>query len=216
MKRHQVKQGDCISSIAEENGFFWETIWNHPENKELKELRKDPNILFPGDVVFVPDIRVKEVSEPTDQVHKFQVKTSPAKLKLRILKEGEPRTNEPFVLTIDGEEKERGNISLDGNIRISIPPVAKKGKLTIGEGENQEIYYLNLGYLDPIDTLTGVKGRLANIGFDCGELNENMDEQTIESITDFQSYINHPNPSGELDEETLKTLEKLHDEANSM
>ena len=88
MKRHQVKQGDCISSIAEENGFFWETVWNHPENKELKELREDPNILFPGDIVFVPDIRPKEVSEPTNQVHKYQVKNAPAKLTLRILKDG--------------------------------------------------------------------------------------------------------------------------------
>jgi N-acetylmuramoyl-L-alanine amidase len=215
MKRHQVKQGDCISSIAEENGFFWETVWNHPENKELKKLREDPNILFPGDIVFVPDIRVKEVSESTNQVHKFQVKNSPAQFHLRILKDGEPRFDEPFTLFIDGEEKKSGNIASDGNISISIPPEAKEGRIIIGEREKQEIYDLNLGFLDPIDTISGVKARLNNIGFDCGKINNQMDEKTIESISNFQSYIRHPKPSGELDDQTRKALQNLHDELSS-
>jgi N-acetylmuramoyl-L-alanine amidase len=215
MKRHQVKQGDCISSIAEENGFFWETVWDHPENQELRELRDDPNILFPGDIVFVPDIRVKEVSEPTNEVHKFRVKNAPAKLKLRILKDGESRADEPFVLTIDGEEKEVGTISSDGNILISIPPTAEKGELTIGEGDNKEIYELNLGYLDPIETTTGVKARLINLGFDCGKVDNEMNDETAEAISDFQSYIQHPNPSGEMDDQTRDALDALHDESSS-
>lgn len=214
MKRHQVKQGDCISSIAEENGFFWETVWNHPDNKELKEKRKDPNILMPGDIVTIPEKRPKEVSEPTNQVHKFRLKNSPAKLTLRILKDGEPRAGETFVLTIDGEEKERGTIASDGNIRISIPPTAQKGELTIGEGKDQEIYELNLGHLDPIDTITGVKARLNNIGFDCGKVNNKIDEQTLKAIKAFQGYINHPNPNGEVDQQTREVLEKLHDRSN--
>ena len=162
----------------------------------------------------LPDIRVKEVSEPTNQVHKFRVKNSPAKLKLRILKDGEPRAGEPYVLIIDGEEKDRGNIASDGNIGISIPPLANKGELTIGEGKDQEIYELNLGHLDPIETITGVKARLINIGFDCGKVNNEMDDETIEAIADFQSYIKHPNPNGELDDQTRDILGKLHDRSS--
>ena len=37
-----VKAGDCVSSVAFERGFFWETVWNHPKNSELKAKRKDP------------------------------------------------------------------------------------------------------------------------------------------------------------------------------
>lgn len=212
MKSHQVKQGDCISSIAEENGFFWETLWNHPQNEQLKELRKDPNILFPGDSVYVPDIREKEVSEPTNQVHKFRIKNAPAKFKVRILRDAEPRSGEQFILSIDDAEIKRGEIPPDGNIEIPIVPQAKKGKLIIGEGEEAEEYILNLGYLDPIETLSGVKARLNNVGFDCGKINNEMNEVTIEAIADFQSYINHPNPNGEVDEETRKALKALHDE----
>ena len=192
-----------------------ETVWNYSANKDLKKLRKDPNILLPGDIVIVPDLRVKEVSESTNQVHKFQVKNSPAKLKLRILKGAEPRAGEPFVLVIDGVEKDRGTISSDGNIQISILPNAKKGKLTVGEGENQEIYELNVGHLDPIDSISGVKSRLNNIGFDCGKLNNEMDEETKTAVKNFQSFINHPDPSGELDDRTKKALAKLHDQSNS-
>lgn len=215
MKSHTVIQGDCFSSIAEENGFFWETLWNHPENKKLRELRKDPNILLPGDVVFVPDKRLKQLSEPTNEVHKYRLKNTPAKLKVRILGDAEPRAGEPFVLIIDDVEIKRGKIPPDGQIEISIPPTAKGGKLLIGEGENEEEYILNLGHLDPIDTLTGVKARLSSVGFDCGEINEEMNEETIEAIADFQSYINHPDPNGQLDDQTRETLKKLHDELGS-
>ena len=84
-KDYVIRQGDCISSIAFRNGFDWITLWNEPANAELKERRKDPNLLFPGDVVHIPDLRLKEVDRPTDQCHSFKVKNVPAKLRLRLL-----------------------------------------------------------------------------------------------------------------------------------
>lgn len=215
MKKHPVSQGDCISSIAEENGFFWETIWNHVDNKQLKDKRQDPNILYPGDVVIVPDKRLKEVSEATNNVYKYKLKNSPAKLKLRILRDAEPRAGENYILSIDKVEIKRGQIPADGNIEIPILPKAKAGELIIGEGENAEIYILNLGFLDPIDTITGVKARLNNIGFDCGKINNEMNAATIEAITNFQGYILHPEPNGKLDDKTRQALQTLHDEMSS-
>ena len=82
---YTVQTGDCISSIAFERGFFWETIWNHPKNAELKQKRVDPNILKEGDIVHVPDKELKEESCATDQKHKFKVKGVPAKLKLKVM-----------------------------------------------------------------------------------------------------------------------------------
>ena len=54
-----VQQGDCISSIAYELGMFPGTVWDDPKNSTLKEKRKNPNALLPGDIVHV---RQKETS----------------------------------------------------------------------------------------------------------------------------------------------------------
>jgi hypothetical protein len=55
-----VQEGDCISSIAVERGFFWQTIWD--ANPDLKKLRQNPNILFPDDIVHIPVLEPKNQS----------------------------------------------------------------------------------------------------------------------------------------------------------
>ena len=83
---YKVADGDCLSSIAFARGFFWETLWNLGENAELKNKRKDPNILHPGDVLHIPDLRLKEESCATENEYKFKLKGVPAKLKLKLMR----------------------------------------------------------------------------------------------------------------------------------
>ena len=52
-KKYTVKQGDCITSIAFNKGFYEKTIWDHPDNAKLKNDRKDMKILQPGDKVVI-------------------------------------------------------------------------------------------------------------------------------------------------------------------
>ena len=66
-----VEPGDCFYNLSRQEGFHWETLWNHSNNADLRERRKHPNVLLPGDEVFVPDLTVKEVARPTDQRHRF-------------------------------------------------------------------------------------------------------------------------------------------------
>jgi hypothetical protein len=204
-----VQEGDCISSIAFENGFFEDTLWNHPNNAELKNKRKDPNVLMPGDVVFIPDIRIKEVPEPTNQVHKFVIKGVPAKLSLRLVYDDGPRRKEPYILDIDGKIL-KGTTDSDGYIRISIMPNAKKGKLTIGTGERLMEYNLRLGRLDPVDEITGIQTRLRNLGFNCGHINGIFDEETKQALEAFQASAGLPT-TGEIDSATKAKLKQAHE-----
>jgi Putative peptidoglycan binding domain len=203
---YQVKQGDCISSIAFENGFFPDTIWNHPGNAELKKKREDPNVLMPGDLVFVPDKRPKEVSEPTNQVHKFKCKNTPEKFKLQLMIGGEPRVGEEYELEI-GDLKFSGKTDSQGRIEQSIPPNAKKGKLLLAKGE--EVYQLQLGNLNPSDEITGAQGRLWNLGLYFGAIDGKMSDELEEAILEFQVSRNIE-PDGELNQATKDALEKAY------
>jgi len=199
---YQVKQGDCISSIAFDHGFFPDTIWEHPNNAELKKKRQDPNVLMPGDVVVVPDKRLKEVNEPTNQVHKFRCKNTPEKLKLQLFIAGEPRANEEYALEID-DLKFSGKTNSQGRIEQSIPPNAKKGRLLFGNGT--EIYQLLLGNLNPSDEITGAQGRLRHLGFYFGSLDGKMSPEFIHAVQEFQ-ISKDLEPNGELDSQTVNAL----------
>lgn len=123
-KQYVVAQGDCISSIALAKGFKWETIWNYASNSELKKLRKDPNILLPGDVLIIPPKTRKEVSRATEAKHKFVKKGTPAKIKMRLLQEGKPRANVSYIFTVEGKIH-RDKTGADGYLMFPIPPNAK-------------------------------------------------------------------------------------------
>src|SRR5687767_2674498 len=144
---YEVQQGECMNSISQAHGFFWKTLWNHPENAELKQARKDPDVLQPGDRVHIPEFTQREESCATEKLHKFRKKGTPAKLRMQILVGDKPRANEKYKLIIDGKE-EKGTLDGDGKLEAWIPPGARDGKLLVGDVADE--YPLNFGHIDPI------------------------------------------------------------------
>lgn len=212
---YEVEPGDCMSSIAFTRGFFWETLWNLPQNASLKTRRKDPNVLMTGDIVHVPDLTVKQESRPVDQTHKFQLKGIPEMLRLQILDaDKNPRANLDYTIVIEGISQ-RGQTDGNGEIKIAIPPNAKTGKLTYaalpdasGE-EKTQVNTLQLGVLDPITEVSGLKARLANLGFYKGALNGVLDDATKAAVSAFQKKQGLPE-TGASDDATQAKLQKLH------
>jgi hypothetical protein len=207
MQKHVVQQGECLSSIAFESGFLLDTIWNHPDNSELKQKRKDPNILQEGDVVNIPDLQLGEYSRPTDARHKFRLKNVPAMCRLQVFDGEQPRANQKYLLIIDGTSFS-GSTDADGKLEQAMPPNAQRGKLTIGP--DQMTYDLQFGYLDPVSEISGVQGRLINLGYDCGEINGEMNDRTKAAIQAFQHRF-QLNETGQMDDNTQKKLEEIHD-----
>jgi N-acetylmuramoyl-L-alanine amidase len=184
MAQYTVQQGDCITKIARDNGLTSEKIWKHPSNAELKAKRKDCNVLFPGDVLYIPDKEPKTLSRPTDKRHKFVRKGVPAKLALRLVQNGTPRSNEPYVLVIDGDARS-GRTDANGWIRQIIPPDAREGTLLLKGG--QETYPLNLGHLNPVDQTTGVQARLKALGYYGGSVDGAESPQLSDAIRSYQA-----------------------------
>jgi Putative peptidoglycan binding domain/LysM domain len=206
MPEYTVKQGNCISSIAQKHGLFWEKVWNHPKNAELKESRKDPNILYPGDVVFVPDKEEKEETGATEQRHRFRKKGVPALLRLIVEIEGEIIANAPYVLEVDGKLYS-GETDEDGMLEVGIEPNAKKGHLTVGELD----YELELGGMDPLNEHVGIQTRLQNLGFYEGDLDGKVNPETKEALILFQRSTGIE-ATGEMDQTTRDKLFSWQDE----
>ncbi len=203
---YEVQQGDCIESIASDHGHFWGTIWNHPNNQQLKQKRKNPNILLAGDNVFVPDLRIKQESGPAETRHRFRRKGVPSKVQIVLKdKQGNPRPNLDYVMEIDGQLAQ-GKTDGQGKVEHPILPNAQKGRLIVGnEGEE---YDLNLGNMDPVTEITGVQSRLENLGFNC-EVTGKLDDTTKQAIRAFQKK-HALKETGEPDDPTRQKLEQEH------
>ena len=206
MPVHIVEQGDSMTSIAEQYGFFWETLWNHEENAALRRERSSPNIMMAGDQVFVPDLREKDVGVQTDRKHRFRLKGIPARLNLCIKDDaGEPRPGVAYTIELDGQTIEE---TTDGEGKIShvIPPRAQKAELWLETGEH---WVLNLGHVNPVEYTSGVQVRLKNLAYYHGEISGEMDEETTDAIRDFQS-AQGLSVTGEPDQATRDALVATH------
>jgi N-acetylmuramoyl-L-alanine amidase len=160
---HEIRQGECLSSIAAQYGFLWETIWNHGDNAGLKTSRKDPNVLMPGDVLVIPDKADKVVARPTGQRHVFKTTLKPTTIKIRLTLDDQPRSGLAYELVVDGESL-KGSTDGDGCLTAEIPATAQGGRLVVGDKEPRETYELAFGTLDPIDTTEGIEERLRSLG----------------------------------------------------
>jgi hypothetical protein len=202
---HTVDQGECISSIAFDYGFFPDTIWNDPANATLKRKRKDPNVLEPGDTVIVPDKRIAQVPKPTDAIHKFRRKGVPKKIRIVFMgADSKPLRNRPYTFEVDGKFV-KGTTDGDGAFEHAIVPNAQKARVLFDDGTS---FTLNLGFLDPLETTSGVKGRLQALGYYKGEVDEEPNDELTDAIRLFQASQDLE-PSGVLDapgKELLRTL----------
>ena len=164
---HEVRANECMSSIAEANGFFWETLWDHPDNAELAHARKDPNLLAEGDRVAIPPRREKTASCAVDQRHRFRRRGVPEVLRLRFLDPlGEPRANLPYRLEIAGKVQD-GQLDGEGYLEVWIAPRVCRARLALVDPETSrtlETFDLEIGRLPPIDSGEGIAARLANLG----------------------------------------------------
>src|SRR5262245_41964458 len=103
--RYRVCQGDCMASIGRRFGVPWRQLWDDPGNAGLKRLRRNPAVLFAGDVVVVPSQERREESAATTQRHRFRVTRPPlVDFSVQIRRGGEPRAGVGYRLVVAGVE----------------------------------------------------------------------------------------------------------------
>ncbi len=184
---YTVVQGDHLSKIAKEHGFpDYHVIWDDPNNAELKQKRQNPNVLLPGDQLYVPDKQEKDESGNTEKRHTFEVKKEP--LKLRLVLEDyleNPIANAQCALLVEGQVTQHTTDS-NGHIEQDIPLDAHEATLVIRGDETpfqDVIIPVKIGNLDPVDEVSGQLARLNNLGyFPADGTDQNAFESAVEEF----------------------------------
>ena len=182
MAIHTIRPGDCIRSLSHKHGISPERIWNHGDNAALREVRGDPHLLAKGDRVSVPDKEAREESAETGQKHTFRRQIGSTKLVLRLIDEEQPLADTPYTLDVGGAHFD-GTTDGDGRLEEVIPGDARQGTLQL---EHQDPISLEIGGLDPVDTITGIQQRLSNLGFPCGAVDGIEGKRTTAAATAWQ------------------------------
>ncbi len=168
---YTVAAGDCIHSIAYRAGVPFQRLWDH--NGALKNLRKDPAVLAPGDQVTIPAKRTAKVAKKkTSATHTFRRKETSWKYRLQILMGDQVRDNIACEVAVDGKDvpvKKSGQW-----VEFPIRPDAKEAvvKLAVIHGVKESPqaaekleYKIKLGHLRPVDTPEGQEDRLRDLGY---------------------------------------------------
>ncbi len=180
-----AQAGDGVESIAVANGFFPDTIWNWSENKALKDLRGDMNILAPGDIVRVPKRRTKQEPAAAEQKHRFRRLGVPEILSVILADHrGVPFASKGYRIVIDGHVRQ-GTTDEAGTVTEPIPPGSRKARIIMDDGGRT--YEFRLGGIDPITLPRGVSQRLHALGYDIDEDEENLrSEEASSALAKFQ------------------------------
>lgn len=213
---YTIQQGDTLLRIAKAHGFMRsESIYDHECNAEFRALRPDPNIIYPGDIIKIPDKENQTQSRPANGRHSFTVKKPETEMFRIVIQgdDGQALEGKRAALTA-GSETIDAPISADGLIEIELPngdeaEAELKIFLDPDSEEPSHIYEVQLGHLDPVDTVSGVQARCNALGFNTGVVDGVMGSNTREGIKDFQAQQGLQ-VDGEMTPETLDKLREVY------
>ncbi len=207
-RQHTVVQGDSIISLSKQYGVPADKIWNHPDTQALREQCRKASILFPGDVITIPDREQKWENAATEQRHRYRCTGRTTWLRLRFLRNGVPREGVAYRLLVERRRFE-GRLDGEGKLEVRIPADAHEGVLYLGEPPDEERHTIRIGHLDPIGEASGVLQRLRHLGFSCPPEAGLSEPRVRAALEKFQARNGLP-ATGEADRETRNKLVELH------
>ena len=210
MHTHFVQQGESLATIADRYAFDRSTILDYPDNAELKKKRVDPNVLFPGDKVVIPDRELKRVEVATGKRHSFKVRLRKLELRVVLLDAtGDPIAGEAYVLEAGGE-RVQGATTGKGEVKELVKSDAREATLTI-QGRT---LLLACSCIDPLadapdEGASGARERLRNLGYAVGETSDLAHGSLRTALALFQ-HDTKLEVTGKLDDATRSKLANSH------
>ena len=202
-----VKQGDILARLAHEYGFDVDQVWNDSANKELKKRRANPNMLLPGDVLYFTPKNQDWTAVSSGTTNKFSAEVPLIAIHVRFKDGDKALAGAQYV--IEGLTTAPETTGSDGGIDVKVPITMRS--FTVHFIDLVRAYEIKIGHLDPPDTPSGARMRLAALGVFSRECAEEVlsDEQVAAGLRSFQR-ANKLEVTGSLDEKTSKKLVELY------
>jgi hypothetical protein len=204
-----IRQGDYLKKLAFTKGFDADEVWGAPENADLKAARPDPDILCPGDILYVPELKPDPLPLNVGGESTYTGDVPTVSVRIILVEGGSPLANELFA--VDGlPEPMSGTTTTDGCVMFEAPITLREVSIVL---PNRNLSYpVRIGDLDPKDEPSGVASRLAHLGCYGWFPEEEGDfdpEQHRMAIATFQAMIGGDS-TGECDDATLDALHGKH------
>ncbi len=207
---YTVKKGDWLSKIARRYGLSsWKVIHDHPDNEEFKKKRPDPNLIYPGDIIFIPQPEFLELEPKRIHSDGYKIKAEPPQYEeidmIMHDHEGKAVADEPYTITIGGFKIE-DKTEKDGRILLKFAPELLDFGYYVLDFQGRQ-YKLGIGDVDPVNEMPGLIHRLVSLGY--AESAEDAESNLESCIKRFQD--DHGiKVTGEADDATLDKLEKVY------
>jgi len=66
---YTVRSGDWLDKIARNHGFdSWRDLYYHPDNAAFRAKRPNPNLIYPGDQIVIPDVVLAVTAEGATEI----------------------------------------------------------------------------------------------------------------------------------------------------
>jgi hypothetical protein len=213
VKPYVIKQGDYLLKLAHILGFDANKVWNDGKNAELKKERKDPAMLRPGDILFVPDEPKPRLPLNLKETNVFVARVPSVKVAVVLKQDGKPLADKAYVVEGIGDETPQ---QTDGEGRVKLELPVHTREVTIRFSETGQRFNLRVGDLDPPETPSGARMRLTSLGFykaklaGGGERYVGHEDAALEAAVRAFQNAKGMEATGKLDDTTRAALVEAH------
>jgi hypothetical protein len=181
LKPYVIRQGDYLSKLADQFGFDADAVWNDPENADLKKLRPNPNILFPSDILHIPGAAPTVTHDLTTGATNTFTRNPPTVV-ITVKFADASLASQPYTVQ---ELEDLTGLTTDASGTLSFTAPVTLEIATVVFTASGTTCPINVGHLDPIDTLSGIFHRLRHLGF--VDISDSVDLDTIRmALRDFK------------------------------
>jgi hypothetical protein len=164
-KPYVVKQGDYLTKLAYLMGFKASDVWDDPQNADLKASRASMDVLYPTDVIYIPDTAPEPQALAGGTANAYAADVPKVTVDLLFSDLDKPLANEPCEITgLSGSDaSDPKTTDGDGKLSLEVPVTIREFNIKF-PGKDLE-FTVAVGDMDPHTVDSGIMMRLQKLGY---------------------------------------------------